>query len=134
MVCSSGLSPPGAHLETFQTIPPDSLHLDNWYYVDTRCRTGLIGFKEKEPCHERFHGSPLVSAFKAQSYSFSKYFFSDSEQEAIGALEKRLEALKSDTPNRSHDPVARDFSKTVEFVKQFEGRNGFFIVIDPNGF
>ena len=42
--------------------------------------------------------------------------------------------LESDILNCSYDLVTRDFSKTVEFVKQFKGRNGFFIVIDPIGF
>ena len=115
-------------------VPIFRNHFKNWYYVDTHCGTGLIGFKEKELCDERFPGSPLVSAFKAKDYHFSKYFFSDSEKETTDALKKRLDILKSEIPNCSYDLVTRDFSKTVEFVKQFKGWNGFFLVIDPIGF
>lgn len=109
-------------------------HFDNWYYVDTYCGTGLIGFEERDLSDQRFPGSPLVSAFKAKDHQFSKYFFSDSEQEATEALEKRLGILKPEISNCSYELVRRDFSETIEFVKQFSGWNGFFVVIDPIGF
>jgi len=115
-------------------VPIFKKYFDHWYYVDTHCGTGLIGFKEKELKDERFPGSPFVAAFKAQNYGFSKYFFSDNEQETIDTLKKRLKKLQSETVGCSNEITIRDFSKTVEFVKQFKGWNGFFIVIDPIGF
>ncbi|MEX0656258.1 MAG: three-Cys-motif partner protein TcmP [Nitrosopumilaceae archaeon] len=115
-------------------VPIFRKYFDKWYYIDTHCGTGLIGFKEKELQSERFPGSPLVSAFKAQSNNFSKYYFFDEQQETVDALKKRLDKLKAETSACSYELDTRDFSKTVEFVKQFDGWNGFFIVIDPIGF
>ena len=115
-------------------VPIFRKYFENWYYIDTHCGTGLIDFGEKELQNERFPGSPLVSAFNAHDNHFSKYYFSDEEKDTIDTLKKRLEKLKDEISDCSYELSIRDFSKTVEFVKQFEGWNGFFIVIDPIGF
>ena len=94
----------------------------------------LTSFKESDLSDQRFPGSPLISAFRSKDSQFTKYFFSDSEQETIEVLEKRLEVLKTDISNCSYELKRRDFSETIEFVKQFSGRNGFFVVIDSIGF
>jgi three-Cys-motif partner protein len=110
-------------------------HFTNWYYVDTHCGSGLIGFEERDLRNERFPGSPLIVALRGKEYSFHEYIFSDIEVKETAALEKRLKKLKTVTGNLSYSLNSIDFEKTVALVETKKQRgNAFLIFIDPTGY
>src|SRR5438445_2687554 len=106
----------------------------NWYYVDPFCGSGLISFKD-ELKDERFPGSPMVAALRAEELPFTDYLLSDIDENTIKALSKRLLTNKKLVGNRTYDPQVMDFATsvgTIEKKKQFG--NAFLIFIDPNGY
>ncbi len=110
-------------------------YFNEWYYVDTHCGAGLIGFEEPDLRNERFPGSPLIATLRAQDYSFTDYFLSDSDSNAVSALTQRLQVLKTSVGNRNYSPITRDFASTVNFLESKKRRGkAFLIFIDPTGF
>jgi three-Cys-motif partner protein len=108
---------------------------NNWYYVDTHCGSGLIGFDDDDLKNECFPGSPLIVALRGKEYSFHEYIFSDIKTEKINALKKRLGSLKHVTGNLNHSFNMIEFKKTVELVETKKQKgNAFLIFIDPIGF
>lgn len=107
----------------------------NWYYVDTHCGSGLIGFKERDLSNERFPGSPLVVALRSSEFPFTDYIFSDEDDKAVDALRQRLLKIKPLVGNLDYDPTVRKFEKTVELVEsKKEFGTAFLVFVDPTGF
>lgn|SRR5574337_648082 len=109
-------------------------NFENWYYVDTHCGSGLIGF-EKDLKLERFPGSPLIAALRANNQPFTDYFFSDMDGESINSLNKVLHILKLHVGNRTYSPTVQNFEITADHVRRYKKwGNAFLIFIDPVGF
>jgi len=111
-------------------------NFDSWYYVDTHCGSGVIGFENDELLKlERFPGSPLIAALRNSHNPFSDYFLSDIDEESISVLNKRLKKLKDHVGNRDYSPVVRNFSDTIQEIKSKESWGKIFLIfIDPGGF
>lgn len=110
-------------------------HFTKWYYVDTHCGSGVIGFKDKALANERFPGSPLIVAMRGPEFPFHEYIFSDIEKTSIDILQQRLQALGPVIKNLNYSFNAIDFAKTVDLVESRKQRgNAFLIFIDPTGF
>jgi len=52
-------------------------NFNNWYYVDTHCGSGLIGFEDELLKNEKFPGSPLIATLRNKINPFSDYIMSD---------------------------------------------------------
>jgi len=89
----------------------------NWFYVDTHCGSGLIGFKEAELINERFPGSPLIAALRNITSPFTDYFLSDNNSPAIAKLEQRLSNLRPSVGTVNYKPILRNFDDSVAFVE-----------------
>lgn len=111
-------------------------NFDYWYYVDTHCGSGVIGFEEDELLKlERFPGSPLIAALRNEHNPFSDYFFSDIDKDTISVLNSRLKKLKDHVGNRDYSPVVKSFSNTAQEIKSNESWGKIFLVfIDPTGY
>lgn len=111
-------------------------NFDDWYYVDTHCGSGVIGFEDNKLLKmERFPGSPLIAALRNTRNPFSDYFLSDISAESISVLNERLRRLKIHVGNRNYNPVVRSFSDTVQEIKNRESRGKIFLAfIDPMGY
>lgn len=110
-------------------------HFPNFFYVDTYCGTGLVGFKDKDLSNVNFPGSALVAAFRNPTHPFTEYFFWDNDPEAISALAERLKKLGSSVGKHNYQPSIQEFKKSVNFIMQkVKFGNIFFFVIDPTGF
>jgi len=110
-------------------------NFDHWYFVDTHCGSGLIGFDEKPLDDEKFPGSPLIATLRNSNNPFSDYFLSDISEESINALKDRLSKLKDYVGNRDYSPEVRSFSETAEIIKNKDSwGNVFLIFVDPTGF
>lgn len=104
------------------------------FFVDTHCGTGLIDLKDGLE-GEFFPGSPMVAALRANQYLFTDYLFSDSDQDSIDALSKRLKANKALVGNRDYAPQMMDFNDAVEnAVKKQEWGTAFLFFIDSIGY
>lgn len=110
-------------------------YFDNWYYVDTHCGSGLIGFEEDMLKDEKFAGSPLIVTLNNGKKPFSDYFISDISQESIDALVQRMKVLKPSIGNRTYNPVCRSFEDSVKEIQKYvrEG-NMLLIFVDPKGY
>ncbi len=107
----------------------------NWYYVDTHCGSGLIGFEKEKLQLERFPGSPLIAALRANNQPFTDYHFSDIDGESINYLSQRLQKMKLQVGNRVYFPMTRSFEATADYVTRYKKwGNAFLIFIDPIGF
>ena len=108
----------------------------HWYFVDTHCGSGLIGFKDDLLKDEKFPGSPLIATLKNEFYPFSDYILSDISEDSINVLKDRLLKLKDYVGGRTYSPETRSFSETVQLVKDKDSKwgNMFLIFIDPAGF
>ena len=111
-------------------------NFDNWYFVDTHCGSGLIGFEDDLLKDEKFPGSPLIATLKNEFYPFSDYILSDISEDSIRVLKERLLKLKDYVGGRTYSPETRSFSETVQLVKDKDSKwgNMFLIFIDPAGF
>lgn len=110
-------------------------NFDNWYFVDTHCGSGLIGFEDELLKDEKFPGSPLIATLRNETNPFSDYFISDSSEESINVLKDRLVKLKDYVGGRSYTPETRSFSETASFVKNKAGWGKVFLIfIDPTGY
>ncbi len=110
-------------------------NFEYWYFVDTHCGSGMIGFDEKPLDNEKFPGSPLIATLRNSNNPFSDYFLSDTSEESINALKNRLSKLKDYVGNRTYSPEVRSFSETAEIIKNKDAwGNIFLIFIDPAGF
>ena len=111
-------------------------HFENWYFVDTHCGSGLIGFSDDLLKDVRFPGSPLIATLRNEKNPFSDYIMSDIEEDSIRILKERLLKLKHSVGGRTYSPKVRSFSKTVETVKDKDSGwgNAFLIFIDPTGY
>ena len=110
-------------------------NFEYWYFVDTHCGSGMIGFDGKPLDNEKFPGSPLIATLRNSNNPFSDYFLSDTSEESINALKNRLSKLKDYVGNRTYSPEVRSFSETAEIIKNKDAwGNIFLIFIDPAGF
>ena len=110
-------------------------HFDNWFYVDTHCGAGSVGFKDKALSNVNFPGSALVAAFRNQTHPFTEYFFWDNDTEVILALSERLKKLGDSVGKHDYQPSVQEFEKSVNFImKKVKFGSIFFFVIDPTGF
>lgn len=110
-------------------------YFDNWFYVDTHCGAGSVGFKDKALSNVNFPGSALVAAFRNQTHPFTEYFFWDNDTEVILALSERLKKLGGSVGKHNYQPSVQEFEKSVNFIMQkVKFGNIFFLVIDPTGF
>ncbi|KAF6247510.1 hypothetical protein C6990_03380 [Nitrosopumilus sp. b3] len=106
-----------------------------FYYVDTHCGSGIIKFKERELEDERFPGSALVSLFKPDEKSFTKYFLFDDEEESINALTKRISTLSDSIGSKSIIAEKKEFSDSITKIQELNNRGiAFLVVVDPIGF
>src|SRR5574337_303478 len=87
--------------------------------IDTHCGSGLIGF-EKDLKLERFPGSPLIAALRANNQPFTDYFFSDMDGESINSLNKVLHILKLHVGNRTYSPTVQNFEITADHVRRYK--------------
>lgn len=119
----------------FVKIIRNAENFDKWFFVDTHCGTGLIGFKDYNLSKEKFPGSPLIAAFRNEQTPFTDYFFSDSNYNSISVLDSRLQNLKALVGTHNYKPVVRSFKETVKFVENHnQFGTAFLIFIDPTGF
>jgi len=111
-------------------------NFNNWYYVDTHCGSGLIGFEDELLKNEKFPGSPLIATLRNKINPFSDYIMSDISEESINVLKERLVKLKDYVGDRSYSPETRSFSETAQIVKDKDSGwgNVFLIFIDPTGY
>ncbi len=110
-------------------------YFDNWYYVDTHCGSGLIGFEKEMLKDEKFAGSPLVATLNNEEKPFSDYFLSDISQKSIDVLKQRMTVLKSSLGNKTYTPIRRSFECSVSEIKKFVRKgNMFLIFVDPKGY
>lgn len=111
-------------------------YFKEYYYIDTHCGSGLIGFEESELQTERFPGSPLIAILKDKPH-FTKYYFFDKEAEFIDILTQRINFLKTVREIPSYETNTKEFSDSVKFIVELSTsppRKGFFILVDPKGF
>lgn len=123
------------YVGAFVKIIRNNSNFKNWYYVDTHCGSGLIGFQDKDLKEERFPGSPMLVSLRASEYPFTDYIFADEDPESIHALNTRLIVMRPLVGNREYLPVVSEFANTVQralALKQFG--NAFLIFIDPTGY
>ncbi len=112
-----------------------SKYFTKWYYVDTHCGSGVIGFRDKVLVDERFPGSPLIVALRSPDFKFHEYILSDLEQASVDALKQRLKALEPTTGKLNYTFNVIDFEKTVALVEsKRQHGSAFLIFIDPTGF
>lgn len=112
-------------------------NFDKYYFVDTHCGSGLIGFEnDKILKNERFPGSPLIAALKNDANPFTDYLFSDNSSESIDVLKNRLIKLKGRVGGKKYNPQVRSFSETSSIIKEMDSGwgNVFLIFIDPTGY
>ncbi len=110
-------------------------YFPNFFYVDTHCGAGLVGFEDKVLLDVNLPGSPLVAAFRNPTHPFTEYFFWDNNSEAISALTERLKKLGNSVGTHNYQPSVQDFEQSVNFIMQkVKFGNIFFFVIDPQGF
>lgn len=110
-------------------------YFDNWYYVDTHCGSGLIGFEENMLKDEKFAGSPFIATLNNEKKPFSDYFLSDINQESIDALKQRMSVLKPSLGNKTYNPICRSFEDTVKEIQKYvRVGNMFLIFVDPKGY
>ena len=122
------------YVKPFVTIIKKN-NFTNWYYVDTHCGPGLIGFQGKDLENERFPGSPLIAALRGKEYHFHEYIFSDIKEEEVSLLKERLSRLKPLTGDLKYSFNPTGFEKTVALIETKKARgNAFLIFIDPTGF
>ncbi len=116
-------------------ISSKRFNFKKWYYVDTHCGSGVIGFKEKTLSNERFPGSPLIVALRGSEFPFHEYVFSDIEQTSVDTLKRRLKALEPTIGKLNYSFNIIDFAKTVALVEtKNQHGNAFLIFVDPTGF
>lgn len=109
-------------------------YFKKWYYVDTHCGSGLIGF-EDELSGERFPGSPIIAALRSIDYPFTDYLLSDIDTNSITALDHRLRTLRPMIGSHAHNLQVRSFEDTVNLVESMQQYGtSFLIFIDPQGF
>jgi three-Cys-motif partner protein len=110
-------------------------YFNNWYYVDTHCGSGLIGFNDDVLKLERFPGSPLIATLRNSKNPFTDYLLSDLDQNSVSALKTRLVKIKPLVGNKSYDIQTRSFAGSVSEIKKYEKwGNAFLIFIDPVGY
>lgn len=110
-------------------------HFKKWYYVDTHCGSGLIGFEEDEISGERFPGSPVIAALRSIDYPFTDYILSDIDIDSITALIQRLRTLRPVVGSHAYNPQVRSFEDSVILVESMQKYGtSFLIFIDPQGF
>lgn len=110
-------------------------YFDNWFYVDTHCGRGLIGFDEGILKGERFPGSPLIAALRSADSEFTEYMFFDNDEKAIDTLQKRMQVLKPQIGTHNFQIRRSEFAESVSVIeskKKFG--NAFLVFIDPIGF
>lgn len=106
----------------------------NWYYVDTHSGSGLISFKG-ELKEERFPGSPLVAALRADELPFTDYLLTDINENFINILKQRLQNNKKIFGNRNYEPKVMDFESAVLDVEKKKAfGDAFLFFIDPIGY
>ena len=107
----------------------------HWYFVDTHCGSGMIGFDEKPLDNVTFPGSPLIATLRNSVNPFSDYYLSDISEESITTLKNRLSTLKDFVGPREYSPEVRSFSDTADLIKSKDSwDNVFLIFIDPTGY
>lgn len=111
-------------------------NFDDWYYVDTHCGSGMIGFDDDELLKlERFPGSPLIAALRNKQKPFSDYFLSDIDKNSVLVLNDRLKKLKVFVGNRNYSPAVRSFSDSAKEIKRMESWGKVFLIfVDPEGY
>ncbi|MDE1770751.1 MAG: three-Cys-motif partner protein TcmP [Thaumarchaeota archaeon] len=110
-------------------------YFNNWYYVDTHCGSGLIGFSDGILKGERFPGSPLIAALRALDSEFTEYLFFDNDSNAIDALQTRLNSLRPQIGIHNFQIRKSEFADSIsaiEHKKKFG--DAFLVFIDPVGF
>lgn len=111
-------------------------HFENYYFVDTHCGSGLIGFSDDLLRDVKFPGSPLIATLRNKNKPFSDYIMSDISEDSIKILEERLLKIKDSVGDKIYSPKVRSFSETAQLVKDKDSGwgNAFLIFIDPTGY